>query len=278
LAIPDYALCFKNLKHEKGAKMPIASFALVKIRNYVKNVFFISLVLFLASCSSVAGEVAFQPYAIPLRVSINTWGEISFDVETELEIPTLLGTVSVGVIIDPLRYFEVDNILTVRLNNEDHYYDLHGEDFEIEFESGYYDEISFSNNNGNPVLVLRKKEQNAKPSQTNSQETSPPVATSKTEFLVLPRSSDYDWDVWSNASSIQVQGGCARFWRDLTYKGGPRDYLEVCNDKQIVGSSPDWNDQIKDIEIVCTLENRVIVTIWEDTNFSGKTWQHSFCQ
>ena len=200
------------------------------------------------------------------------------DVETELEIPTLLGTVSVGVIIDPLRYFEVDNILTVRLNNEDHYYDLHGEDFEIEFESGYYDEISFSNNNGNPVLVLRKKEQNAKPSQTNSQETSPPVATSKTEFLVLPRSSDYDWDVWSNASSIQVQGGCARFWRDLTYKGGPRDYLEVCNDKQIVGSSPDWNDQIKDIEIVCTLENRVIVTIWEDTNFSGKTWQHSFCQ
>jgi len=105
----------------------------------------------------------------------------------------------------------------------------------------------------------------------------PPTKATNTEFLVLPQPPDYEWDVWSNASSVQVQGGCAHFWLDLTYKGGTRDYLEVCNDKQNIGNSSIWNDQIKDVEVTCNSGNAIIVTIWQDANFSGRQWQHSFC-
>jgi hypothetical protein len=106
-----------------------------------------------------------------------------------------------------------------------------------------------------------------------------------TEYVVLPRQVSEDlvpvpgWnvDVWSNASSVQVQGGCARLWRDLSWKDGPRDYLLICDERRNLEDSPGWNDQIKEIEVECTSENAVTVTLWESANFTGGQWQHTFC-
>jgi hypothetical protein len=128
-----------------------------------------------------------------------------------------------------------------------------------------------------PVSVEQISSQDLGCGNSSSSGATSDNETASTAFITLPRPPDYEWDVWSNASSIQVQGGCARLWRDLTYKGGPRDYLEVCNDKINVGNSSDWNDQIKDIEVVCS-SGKIVVTLWEDANFLGKMWQHSFCQ
>jgi len=118
--------------------------------------------------------------------------------------------------------------------------------------------------------------------------TSAPRSTTKsegTEYVVLPRQVSEDlvpvpgWnvDVWSNASSVQVQGGCARLWRDLSWKDGPSDYLLICDERRNLEDSPGWNDQIKEIEVECTSENAVTVTLWESANFTGGQWQHTFC-
>jgi hypothetical protein len=115
--------------------------------------------------------------------------------------------------------------------------------------------------------------------------TASPTAKSEgTEYVVLPRQISENlapvpgWhlDVWSNASSVQVQGGCARLWRDLSWKDGPRDYLLICDERRNLGDSPGWNDQIKEIEVECTSENAVTVTLWESANFTGGQWQHTF--
>src|SRR3990172_7305291 len=110
--------------------------------------------LLVGACSNVAGEVGFQPYAIPIKVSVNSWGEISFSVDTNIDLPTPLGVASVGVVVDPARHFSVQNILTVRLNGEEHFYDLHGRDFKIEFESGYYKQIILEKRGGDLFLEL----------------------------------------------------------------------------------------------------------------------------
>jgi len=123
-------------------------------QKHLYTIIFLSFLI--SSCANVAGEVSFNPYAIPIKISVNTWGEISFELEPTIEMPTPLGTISAGVIIDPSRHYNVQNVLTIRLNGEDHYYDLHEQSFEVEFESGYYKKVKLSNNNGNILLELQR--------------------------------------------------------------------------------------------------------------------------
>ena len=126
----------------------------------------------------------------------------------------------------------------------------------------------------------------AQPIAPTQPPTASPTAKSEgTEYVVLPRQVSEDlapvpgWnvDVWSNASSVQVQGGCVRLWRDLSWKDGPRDYLLICDERRNLGDSPGWNDQIKEIEVECTSDNAVTVTLWEGANFTSGQWQYTFC-
>lgn len=124
-------------------------------RIQIRILLFLSLaVVNLPSCSTVGVEGAFEPYAIPLKISINSWGEISLTVETDVEIPTPLGTASIGLILDPARHFNTMNTLTVRINGTDYFYDLHGNDFNIDFESGYYKQISLIKRSNDLLLVV----------------------------------------------------------------------------------------------------------------------------
>ncbi|HFD87567.1 MAG TPA: hypothetical protein ENJ35_07820 [Gammaproteobacteria bacterium] len=45
--------------------------------------------------------------------------------------------------------------LTVRLNGEDHIYDLHGQDFSINFDEGYYEKVRLEKRGGNLILELK---------------------------------------------------------------------------------------------------------------------------
>jgi polar amino acid transport system substrate-binding protein len=76
--------------------------------------------------------------------------------ENEIKYPTPLGTFSVGVVIDPVEYFKKDKTLTVRLDCEDSFYDLHGQDFNIEFESGYYQKISLAKRGDDILLDVQR--------------------------------------------------------------------------------------------------------------------------
>ncbi len=111
-----------------------------------------SVTLLLSSCQWIKGVGGYTPPGLPLKVTIDTNGEINFELETEVAYPTPLGTFSVGIVVDPVEYFNKNSTLTIRLDCEDNFYDLHGQDFNIEFESGYYEKINL-NKRGNDILL-----------------------------------------------------------------------------------------------------------------------------
>ena len=114
------------------------------------------IALIISACQTVVGEVHFQPQATPLVISINTRGEISLSIEHGVEIPTPIGIFGVGVVINPAEEFNVENTLTVRMNGQDHFYDLHGEDFNVSFESGYYRKINLQKKGLDILLELER--------------------------------------------------------------------------------------------------------------------------
>jgi hypothetical protein len=94
-----------------------------------------------------------------MSISVNTKGDISFSIQGEVSYPTPLGTFAVGVILDPASHFGVANTLTVRVDgNQDTIYDLHGEDFDIVFNSGYYKQISLYKKGSNLFLEIARAE------------------------------------------------------------------------------------------------------------------------
>jgi hypothetical protein len=95
-----------------------------------------------------------------MKITADSNGDISFDLETEFEYPTPLGTFSVGVVVNPSEYFNKSNTLTVRIDCEESFYDLHGKDFSIDFESGYYEKINLTKQGNNILLELRHPGEN----------------------------------------------------------------------------------------------------------------------
>ena len=92
------------------------------------------LLFLLVSCnesSPVAIEGGYTTPFVPLKISINSWGEINVGISGLIVTP--LGTFEAGLITDPAKYFDVvENTLTVRIDNQDCIYDLNGVNFSIE--------------------------------------------------------------------------------------------------------------------------------------------------
>jgi len=130
----------------------------MKHQNFLLFPFFLVLTLLSTSCD-LRGVIGFQPPGLPLTISVDSDGQVSFQLEAGVEIPTPLGTFSVGVVADPNSRFGVPSTLTIRLDGQDHFYDLHGEDFVIEFESAYYNQIKLSKIGSNLYLELVRKGQ-----------------------------------------------------------------------------------------------------------------------
>ena len=125
----------------------------MKIINKLVMILLISLI---SGCRGVTGQAGYQPPVLPLKVTIDTSGKIGFDLETDIEYPTPLGTFSVGIVVDPIEYFNRSSTLTIRLNCEDNFYDLHGKNFSVELESGYYEKINLTKRGDDILLDLRR--------------------------------------------------------------------------------------------------------------------------
>jgi len=124
----------------------------------LKNIIAFLIVSILLIGCGVKGTGSYQPPALPLKVMVDTEGNISFEIQQEIEYPTPLGTFAVGVVVDPIDYFEKEATLTIRLNDEDYFYDLHGNDFVVNFESGYYEKVELTKRGNDILLELRKKQ------------------------------------------------------------------------------------------------------------------------
>lgn len=169
----------------------------------IKISLFVSFVtITLISCDLSFG---YRPPGIPLSISIDTQGQVTFSVEKDVKLPTPIGTFSVGVILDPAEYFGIKNTLTIRYNNEDHMYNLHGQDFSIEFQKGYYEKVKLSKAGDNILLVLTSIDVIASPIEIIS--TSTEDAEQNTVFQGIWR-GPVDQPGSSNYSTVLVLESC----------------------------------------------------------------------
>jgi hypothetical protein len=116
----------------------------------------LATVLVLTSCQGVKLVGGYQPPLIPVKITVDSAGKVGFEFEAEIEYPTPIGTFSAGVVVDPTEYFNKDNTLTVRLDCDDQFYYLHGKDFSLDFESGYYEKINITKRRNDIFLELRR--------------------------------------------------------------------------------------------------------------------------
>jgi hypothetical protein len=111
----------------------------------------ITAVAFLVcACGPVAIQGAYKPPVLPLRIAVNTNGEIT--IESSAEFVTPLGVFEVGLVTDPLTYFDiVQNTLTIHIDSQDCIYDLNGQDFDVSFDPGL--EIRGLEKEGDSIVV-----------------------------------------------------------------------------------------------------------------------------
>jgi hypothetical protein len=113
-------------------------------------------IISLVGCKGINVVAEYEPPLIPVVLSIDRHGNIEFSSKNKFEIPTPLGDFSIGVVLEPAEYFEVENVLVIRLDDKEYIYDLHGQDFQIEFESGYYEKIELSKVDGDIILEIKR--------------------------------------------------------------------------------------------------------------------------
>ena len=222
----------------------------------ITTILWVMLLCLLVGCSDPTGYVAFQPNGIPISISVNTTGEISFSIQREVTYPTPLGTFTVGVIVDPASYFGVSNALIIRVDGqEDRIYDLHGNDFNITFESGYYKQIILYKQGQNLYLEIARIETTFEPTRVIPQNALPGIYPIQREF---PR--DNQW--------IKI----------LTE-------IEVLSNGQFIINVTFYNNDTKINELVCYEENtyqpylllpdgtRIFLLEEFCTSHRGESWQ-----
>lgn len=130
----------------------------------------------------------------------------------------------------------------------------------------------------NTIMLLPTIVQTSNPMEIDNDQCQPKTMSEViqegwSEKRELPRMVPKGWDVevFGQASSLEVIGGCARFWGwiDL-FPSGPHDNhaLEICNIKLDMGNDAPktcngWNDRIKEVQVKCEGQP-ITIKIWQD--------------
>lgn len=124
------------------------------------NIRFIVLVaglLSLIACQPQADiEIGYQPPYVPVRISVNSRGEVN--AEASYEWVTTIGTFDIGggVSVKTLRSNYPNNVLIVRVDNEATVYELkEGAQFDIAFDDSntLYKKVAFHKESGGDIIL-----------------------------------------------------------------------------------------------------------------------------
>jgi hypothetical protein len=113
-----------------------------------------SLCVGLLGCS---GAGFYGSYTVgALTVSVNSSGQVTFEVNPGITIPTPIGTFSAGIYYDAVNEFKGSQyLLVIRANGTDCVYDLNGQDFDVRFSAGYYEAINIQKRGTNTFIEIR---------------------------------------------------------------------------------------------------------------------------
>ncbi len=147
-----------------GRFRPPQLMAIKRARPIIRLVLVIFFILSSSGCTVVENlfgkdepiglEFGYSPPIVPLRVSVNTWGEVNISATTYVVTP--LGTFDANAIADPTRYFDgVQNTLTIRIDDQDCIFDLNGGDFDFELQGNNYELVRLNSQNKNIFVELK---------------------------------------------------------------------------------------------------------------------------
>ena len=192
--------------------------------------FFVQLIciLGLLGCGSQL-EVGYKPpISIPVRVSINTQGEIMVGFSGDFVTPIGTFDVSGGTSINSIRSDFSNKVLVVRIDNEVVVYKLEeGKEFKVNFDDSntLYKKVGLLyDGNGDIVLELESADRtssspNIQPEPDTKSSLSDPEEFIRGYFYAVVNQRDYDY-LWTLATDN---------FQKVNSKGGYQDYTNFWN-------------------------------------------------
>jgi hypothetical protein len=112
-----------------------------------------SLVLF--SCK---GRLDYKPPVIPIKISVDSNGKIEVSINNTVATP--VGVFSIHAVADLDQLQSSHRTITVSLNGFNTVYSIDAEkgELELEFESGFYEQIRFEQKSRHMLLLLRRRD------------------------------------------------------------------------------------------------------------------------
>ena len=123
-----------------------------------------SLTLSTTACSllrrtseKAAVEFIYDPPVLPLKISVNTWGEVTIETKVGVSLPTPIGVFSAELMTDSNHFMEsIDNVLIIRIDDQQCVYDLHGHSMKFEGVEGQYEIVAVEKDkDGNVTIELQ---------------------------------------------------------------------------------------------------------------------------
>lgn len=137
----------------------------------------VASMVFLSGCQpQTVIEVGYQPPVVPVRISVNSRGEVG--ISASYEIVTPIGTFDLGgsVSVETLRREYASNVLIVRVDDEATVYELEeGNEFDIIFndENTLYKKVAFHKEAGGDIILELESVNASNNSGSESFETNP---------------------------------------------------------------------------------------------------------
>lgn len=178
-----------------------------------RYILYISSIFLLIGCQPQGQiEIGYQPPIIPVRIAINSRGEISAGFSSELVTPAGIFDIGGGVSVNTIRTNYVNNVLIVRVDNQATVYELEeGKEFNIIFDDSntLYKKVSLKyESNGDILLELESVKVG-----TNS---SAPTSQSSTS------SSNNYWCDDLNLVKLKVGDGAKIVWLKVNLRSSPK--------------------------------------------------------
>ena len=105
----------------------------------------------------VAIQGSYKPPIVPLAVSINSWGEVTIETTPNVTLPTPIGVFSAGLVMESQPIVqEAENLLVIKIDDQQCVYDLHGSTIEINLNDGDFQTLSLYTDQSNNVHIELK--------------------------------------------------------------------------------------------------------------------------
>lgn len=103
-----------------------------------------------------AVEFTYNPPAIPIQISVNSWGEINIET-TGVLLPTPIGVFGANLVTDSQHITQsFDNVLVIRIDDQECVYNMHGHTIEFNGVEGQFEIVSVETDGDGDVTIELK--------------------------------------------------------------------------------------------------------------------------